>query len=331
MKSSPESIYKRENLWTLRHRYGLSQREFIEEFLTVDGEKLVSIATLSNLEAKGGKRLNEVIERVAEKLGTDHLIFEMKPERFVQRMDDFFPEELQETGSSSDNGKKINTNQLINHLTMYFADQMLDGKLKRGDKIESDRALATKFGVGRSAVREALKMLSVMGMIDIRPGQGSFISNSESTFFTIPLAWSFFLNSDQIDQILVIRNMLEIQAAELAAKASDTDSLAALDVIFQDMYKACVEEDVKTFLHADREFHQCLRVASKNQLIESLLGTIENLMSRISGSGMVHVEVLKTIFDEHREIYGHILTHNPEGARDAMARHLQNSQLRYEY
>ena len=54
---------------------------------------------------------------------------------------------------------------------MYFADEMLEGRLKRGDQIESDRELARKLGVGRSAVRESLKVLDVLGMIDIRLGK----------------------------------------------------------------------------------------------------------------------------------------------------------------
>ncbi|MCQ2508582.1 MAG: FadR family transcriptional regulator [Dorea sp.] len=332
MKQSAEDIYKRENLRALRRKYGFSQREFIDEFLTEDGVKAVSIATLSNLEAKGGKRLDEILQKVSQKLGTDVIAFEMKPERFVQRMDDMFPDEVNSLEEVEDNdSKKINSSQLINLITMYFADQMLDGKLKKGDKIESDRNLALKFNVGRSAIREALKILSVMGMIEIRPGQGSFISNKESNFFTIPLAWSFFLNSSQIDQIVVLRNMLEIQAAELAAVTRDTDKLATLDVIFQDMYKACNALDSKAFLQSDREFHHAVAEASGNQIIMTLLGTIENLMNRISGSGMLEVGGLKTIFDEHKEIYGHILTHDPKGAKESMEYHLKNSQLRYDY
>ncbi|MFR4625502.1 MAG: FadR/GntR family transcriptional regulator [Dorea formicigenerans] len=74
---------------------------------------------------------------------------------------------------------------------MYFAEQMFDKSLKKGDKIESDRVLATKLGVGRSAVREALKVLDVLGMIDILLGQGTYISGNEANFFVIPLSLVF--------------------------------------------------------------------------------------------------------------------------------------------
>ena len=58
----------------------------------------------------------------------------------------------------------------------------MDKELKKGDKIESDRELAKKMNVGRSAIREALKVLDVLGMLDIRPGQGTYISSEEANF-----------------------------------------------------------------------------------------------------------------------------------------------------
>ena len=125
-------MYKRENLRLLRRALRLTQKEFIDRFLSdEEGKPTMSIATLSNLEAKDGPRMNDVIISVSP--------------------DDVSPEALGKLQS-----KKGSINQLLNRLTMYFAEQMFDKSLKKGDKIESDRVLATKLGVGRSAVREAL-------------------------------------------------------------------------------------------------------------------------------------------------------------------------------
>ena len=64
-------------------------------------------------------------------------------------------------------------------------------------------------------------MLEVLGMIDIRPRQGMYISNNENNFFVIPLSWSMFLNGSQVDSIIEVRNVLEVKAAQLAAKQDD--------------------------------------------------------------------------------------------------------------
>lgn len=190
-------MYKRENLRLLRRALRLTQKEFIDRFLSdEEGRPTMSIATLSNLEAKDGPRMNDVIISVSEQLGIDSMHFSMPSEEFAEKIHILLPDDVSPEALGKLQSKKGSINQLLNRLTMYFAEQMFDKSLKKGDKIESDRVLATKLGVGRSAVREALKVLDVLGMIDIRPGQGTYISGNEANFFVIPLSWSLFMNGN---------------------------------------------------------------------------------------------------------------------------------------
>ena len=99
----------------------------------------------------------------------------MKPEEFIQRIDILLPGGQDVDDIRSNAVKKGKIDQLLYRLTMYFAERLIDKELKKGDKIESDRVLAKKMNVGRSAIREALKVLDVLGMIDIHPGQGTFL------------------------------------------------------------------------------------------------------------------------------------------------------------
>lgn len=213
---------------------------------------------------------------------------------------------------------------------MYFAEQIFDKKLKKGDKIESDRELAAKLNLGRSAVREALKVLEVLGMIDIRPGQGMYISNNENNFFVIPLSWTMFLNGNQIDSIIEVRNVLEIKAAELAAKQYDQEKLNCLHDISHRMHTAYMNEDYEEFLKGDLEFHGCIAKCSGNPVIFSMLQTIRNLMKYVSGTGMVEEKQLHDIYEEHQRVYGFIIAHDSELAANAMKEHLECSIERYD-
>ena len=227
--------------------------------------------------------------------------------------------------------RKGNINQLLYRLTMYFADQIFDHKLKKGDQIESDRVLATKLGVGRSAIREALKVLDVLGMIDIRPGQGTYISNDETNFFIIPLSWSLFLNGKQVENILTVRNLLEVKAAELAAECTDTDALKNLKAVDEKMNCAYAQQDYKAFLETDLEFHQGIARCSQNTVILSMMQAISSLMRHVSGSGMVNAQQLKESEEEHSRIYDCILKHDGKGAAEAMKYHLERAAGRYNY
>ena len=78
-------VNKKENIRLLRRRMRMTQKEFIQNFLSDNnGQASMSVATLSNMEARGGARVNEVIFNVAQKLGIDAMIFSMAPEAFLQ-------------------------------------------------------------------------------------------------------------------------------------------------------------------------------------------------------------------------------------------------------
>lgn len=292
---------------------------------------MMSIATLSNLESKDGPRLNEVILTVSESLGIDSMLFSLPPEDFIDKIHILLPDDAGQEAGGKNRSSKGNINNLLNRLTMYFAEQIFGKKLKKGDKIESDRVLAAKLGVGRSAIREALKVLDVLGMIDIRPGQGTYISNNEADFFIVPLSWSLFLNGNQIDSIVEVRNLMEVKAAFLAASCTNEEFLDKLYDISHRIHKSYIEKDYKAFLEADLEFHICIAECSGNLVIYSMIQTISNLMRHVSGSGMVTEEQLQEIYDEHQKIYGLILAKDAGGAANAMKEHLENSISRYNY
>ena len=323
----------KDNLLFLRRYLRMTQKDFISKYLSdADGEALISLSTLSNLESKGGSRLEDVINIVSEKMNIDPMAFGIEPDNFVKNID-FLVRENDKAPMSPEIplGTKSNVGILIHELTNYFADLIFTGKLRPGDKIESDRDLAEKFGVGRTAIRETLKVLNVLGLIDIRPGQGSFICKDGSNFFIIPLSWSIFLDIDKIDSILVVRDMLEIKAAEIAAEKSDTEHLHNLTKVSFAMHTAFIEQNFKDFLDLDLKFHEAIASCSENPLIYNLIKTISNLIRHVSGTGMINIDQLQHINEEHQQIYGFILARDSHAAGEAMKKHLVQSRQRYDY
>ena len=140
-----------------------------------------------------------------------------------------------------------------------------------------------------------------------------------------------FLNGNQTDNIIEVRNLLEVQAAYLAASCKKEDCLNKLYDVSHRIRNAYVAQDFKEFLNADLEFHICIAECSGNQVIYSMIQTISNLMKHVSGTGMVDKEQLQSIYDEHQKIYGLILASDAEGAAKAMREHLDKSIARYNY
>lgn len=332
------SVYKKDNIRQVRRTLKMTQKEFLEYFLMKEnGKTAMSVATLSNLESKGGDRLNEVISAVSGRLQLDSMMFSLEPQEFLQNLETCLNSHQADEDLFYKSEKKGNISQLVNRLTMYFADEILEGRLKRGDQIESDRELAKKLNVGRSAVREALKVLDVLGMIDIRLGQGTYITSRETNFFSVPLSWSLFLDGAQVKSILQVRGALELRAVQLAAQCEDKNKLDKLTDIYYRMQKTFQESKdtdnlqhaLQETLNADIEFHTCIAECSGNPIILSMLTTIRNFLKRVSGTGMVDAEQLQAVVEEHQKLYGAIISGNVEAATETMTKHLAASMARY--
>lgn len=332
------SVYKKDNIRQVRRTLKMTQKEFLEYFLMKEnGKTAMSVATLSNLESKGGERLNEVISAVSGRLQLDSMMFSLEPQEFLQNLETCLNSHQADDDLFYKSEKKGNISQLVNRLTMYFADEILEGRLKRGDQIESDRELAKKLNVGRSAVREALKVLDVLGMIDIRLGQGTYITSRETNFFSVPLSWSLFLDGAQVKSILQVRGALELRAVQLAAQCEDKNKLDKLTDIYYRMQKTFQESKdsdnlqhaLQETLNADIEFHTCIAECSGNPIILSMLTTIRNFLKRVSGTGMVDAEQLQAVVEEHQKLYGAIISGNVEAATKTMMKHLAASMARY--
>ena len=332
------SVYKKDNIRQVRRTLKMTQKEFLEYFLMKEnGKTAMSVATLSNLESKGGDRLNEVISAVSGRLQLDSMMFSLEPQEFLQNLETCLNSHQADEDLFYKSEKKGNISQLVNRLTMYFADEILEGRLKRGDQIESDRELAKKLNVGRSAVREALKVLDVLGMIDIRLGQGTYITSRETNFFSVPLSWSLFLDGTQVKSILQVRGALELRAVQLAAQCGDKNKLDKLTDIYYRMQKTFQESKdtdnlqhaLQETLNADIEFHTCIAECSGNPIILSMLTTIRNFLKRVSGTGMVDAEQLQAVVEEHQKLYGAIISGNVDAATETMMKHLAASMARY--
>lgn len=332
------SVYKKDNIRQVRRTLKMTQKEFLEYFLMKEnGKTAMSVATLSNLESKGGDRLNEVISAVSGRLQLDSMMFSLEPQEFLQNLETCLNSHQADEDLFYKSEKKGNISQLVNRLTMYFADEILEGRLKRGDQIESDRELAKKLNVGRSAVREALKVLDVLGMIDIRLGQGTYITSRETNFFSVPLSWSLFLDGTQVKSILQVRGALELRAVQLASQCEDKNKLDKLTDIYYRMQKTFQESKdtdnlqhaLQETLNADIEFHTCIAECSGNPIILSMLTTIRNFLKRVSGTGMVDSEQLQAVVEEHQKLYGAIISGNVDAATQTMMKHLTASMARY--
>jgi GntR family transcriptional regulator, transcriptional repressor for pyruvate dehydrogenase complex len=326
-----------ENMLLLRRRLMLSQTEFIQKYLMNDENlPLLSVSKFSTLENKRSNDGIHYASLLAKTFEVDSRLFQLPPDDFAKNIDVFLNGQHRTqkkilTDISPLVKKTSQVETLANAICEYLEDRILAGKLKSGDKLPSDRNLAILFNVGRTSIREALKVLSVLGLINILPGQGTFIASDSSDFFLTPLSWTFLLGEKNLEQVISVRNVLEIESARLAATKATTEDLETLKEIFQKSKKAYLESNFQQFLDLDLDFHLTIAQCSHNLILYNLLQTSRKLIKHISKSGMLNIENLEAVFKEHTLIYENIMEHRITEVVESMNNHLGNAKKRYNF
>jgi GntR family transcriptional regulator, transcriptional repressor for pyruvate dehydrogenase complex len=198
---------------------------------------------------------------------------------------------------------------------------LLRGDWKEGDQIPAERELCQQLGVGRASLREALKALEIMGMIQTRLGEGTFVCG-RSEFYSRPLLWAIAGSvKEDVTEITEARRLIETELAGLAAIRASAEDLKKIGRHLDLMEEA--GHDNARFQTADIDFHLAIAEAAHNRILLNALHLIRNLMKQWIGSALLLTGVADEALDQHRRIFMAIAKKNPEQARQGMKAHLE--------
>jgi GntR family transcriptional repressor for pyruvate dehydrogenase complex len=216
----------------------------------------------------------------------------------------------------------IATSRLYEQIVEQIEKSILDGAIKPGDQLPPERELAQRFGVSRTAVREAVKALTEKGLVEALPGRGTFVTNSTSHTIRQSLDRMIRINQvDGVEHLIEVRAILEPAIAARAAAHADEKDLAALREAFAAMEQAGANADA--YIEADLDFHLALAEAADNPLILALIDSIVVLL-RQHRLRMFHVHGGPQRGQyHHTRILDAVARRDPDAARAAMTAHLQ--------
>jgi len=204
----------------------------------------------------------------------------------------------------------------------YIQELILNGELKLGDKLPSERQLSQQFNVGRPSVREALSALEVIGLTGKHHGQGNYITHITSNNYLKNLAVSFKLDNGKNTDILELRSLVEPFAAGAAARRNDGSQIPRLYQLHQALSSA---ETLSEKAGYDRDLHLEIAKLSKNQLLVNLFLSVSylfDLYTRNTIAISITKSSLEDIYQEHLSIIRAIEAHDETAASACMAFHL---------
>src|SRR5580693_4063082 len=217
--------------------------------------------------------------------------------------------------------RTVKTSRLYEQIVQQVEASILKGQLKPGDQLPAERDLAQRFGVSRTAVREAVKTLREKGLVKAYSGRGTFVTNGTSQAIRQSLDLMIRINQQEGSANLAeLRLVLEPEIAGLAATRIEEQLLSTMREAVAVMDRNLHDPDA--YVEADLDFHLALAEAADNPLILSLLDSIVGLLReqrmrifQVEGGpnrGQYH----------HKRILDAVERRNPEKAREAMRAHL---------
>jgi GntR family transcriptional regulator, transcriptional repressor for pyruvate dehydrogenase complex len=212
--------------------------------------------------------------------------------------------------------------QIANRLVALISER----QLRPGDRLPPERELAVTMGVSRASLREALRALSLIGVTEMRQGAGNYVASLDSATLMRPLGLVLALSDAGFNELFEARKLVEPKLAALAAERATEAEIARL--------VECVEAsaagigDDEAFMRADLELHGIIAAASRNEILERVVGSLAGL-GVASRMATTHLEGMQArVVRDHRRIAEAVAARDAAAASAAMLAHLEDVERR---
>ena len=224
--------------------------------------------------------------------------------------------------------KQVTVNKPADIIVKQIKDLIRSGDLKPGDRLPAERAFAEKFGVGRAHVREALKQLEVYGIINTLPQSGTYVASLGPQALEDLISEAIGSEKGHLDALLETRQILEVNAARLAAEHASREAIIELIRIHESLRGQIKTGNLDPT--EDHRFHLKIAALSKNPVLCSLVTLlVRNTDDYPQKKDPDTDDNNPVILKEHEAILQAIKLKNPNQAARAMEAHMETVLSRY--
>ena len=210
-------------------------------------------------------------------------------------------------------------------LTDLIIDQIVtsisNGKLKSGDRLPAEPTLMRQFGVGRGTLREAIGALSLIGVVSVEQGRGTFVTLLPDRFMEKPLSWGLMAGQERIEEIIEARLAVETAIAGLAAEKATKDDLIKIKSLQEELKfkKKYARKGIRT----DLAFHLALAEASHNSILKRFFTQLQHPINQWLEQAYTTWGAHDTAVEHHDRILSAVEMHDAEKAKQAMHDHVK--------
>lgn len=222
---------------------------------------------------------------------------------------------------------------VVQSVISRLTEGMRRGELKPGDKIPTEPELAESLGVARSSIREAIKILTYLGVLDSKRHEGTFVCNGFEESMIDPMVYGIILNQDSFEHLMELREMTEAGMLRLAIKNHEEDEIEDLEKQLEEMekiLKGSGEESIKAFFEADDRFHDIVARMGKNPMADKINRVVRTLTYAVryeTVSSMITNGKGQALLDTHRSLCKAIKDGDTDGISEKVRESYFESEL----
>ena len=216
----------------------------------------------------------------------------------------------------------VRTDTLVDRVVHELRQMILDGEIQPGDFLPTRKELAAQFGVGLSTVHEAIQALAAVGMLESRPGKGTWVREDTLDTLIHPAVVESRLGELNAQKVYEARFVIEIALTELAARRATPEDIEYMLSALEAM-EATMDDD-EAFVEADLEFHLAVARAGRNELLEQFYHLSRRLLVEVIGEMVKLPHVKEDALRIQRDTAEAIAQGDPDRARQVAIEHMDH-------
>ncbi len=220
--------------------------------------------------------------------------------------------------------QSVKRKNVVEDIIENFKQALIDGEFKPGQRLPSEPELSERLGVGRSTIREAIKILAAMGAVEVRRGDGTYISEGIAPTIIDPMLFAILVEPKNATDLYEFRLMIEVGYNKAAALKADETDFAKLEAAIAEMeaYIADGGQDTDILADLDLKFHNTILAATKNPLIIKVGGLLNTMFFDSLRQANATPDGVQSTLARHRHIVEILRRKNPDQIEAAIAENL---------
>jgi GntR family transcriptional repressor for pyruvate dehydrogenase complex len=220
------------------------------------------------------------------------------------------------------NIKPIKQKKVSDEVLEQIKDNIISGEWAPGTKIPGENDLARMFGVSRVSIRQAIHRMVGMGVLTIRRGEGTFVSEILPKDYFNTLLPVLMIETTSLIEMLEFRSVIEIESARFAALRANEEDIGRMKEILSNMDKS--KGDYKKFAHEDLNFHTALALATHNSVVVKVTAIMHDMLKN-SMEEIVKLRGFQAGMHYHRKILNAVINRDAEAAAKIMREHIETA------